>query len=396
MNEIHELVEAFDVAKARSERCALATVVSVEGSAYRRPGAKMLVSETGASTGTISAGCLESDVIEQAKGLIRADRSKLIEYNTASTSEELAWGLGLGCGGIVRVLIEPMGDSSRYIEVLRRSLNVQSDAVPAIVATVYRSALSGLVSSPASLDVGSRLLIDEKGRVSKDKLNNRAAAILEPEVRSLIAGELPCTAGIEVHGLAAELFIEALLPPVSLVVFGAGPDALPVIELACELGWRTEVVDIQARPASLSRFAVADRVTLARPEDLRALVGITPRTITLLMSHNYSHDLEMLGFLLSSPARYIGVMGPRQRTERMLEELGASQATADRLHAPVGLDIGANGPREIALSIIAEMRAVLGGRGGGMLRERQGAIHDNPGDGESGTLAKRVMSVVAA
>jgi xanthine/CO dehydrogenase XdhC/CoxF family maturation factor len=228
-------------------------------------------------------------------------------------------------------------------------------------------------------------------------LSDLTAAILQAEVLSLIAGGLPCTTGIEVDGVAAGVFIEALLPPVSLVVFGAGPDVLPVVKLARELGWRTLVVDPQARPATRSRFAVADRVTLAPAEDVGAQVSITPRTLTLVMSHNYSHDLEILGFLLSSPARYIGVMGPRQRTERMLEDLGASRATADRLHAPAGLDIGANGPREIAVSIVGEMRAVVDGRRGGMLRECRGAIHGNPGEGESVTSGEeRALSVVAA
>jgi xanthine/CO dehydrogenase XdhC/CoxF family maturation factor len=396
MNEVQELVEAFDTAKGRGEGCALATIVSVEGSSYRRPGARMLVSETGASTGTISAGCLESDVIEHAKAVIRLDRPKLIEYDTASTREEAAWGLGLGCGGTMRVLVEPLACGSRYFEALRRSLEAQADAVPAVVATVYHSARSGLAPSPATLAIGARLFIDEEGRVSTDKLSDRMTAILHARIRSLLAGGLPCTTGIEVDGAAAELFIEALLPPVSLVVFGAGPDALPVIEVARELGWRTEVVDPQARPATRSRFAVADRVTLVPAEDVGAKVSITPRTLTLVMSHNYSHDLEMLRFLLRTPARYIGVMGPRQRTERMLEELGASQATADRLYYPAGLDIGANGPREIALSIVAEMRAVLDGRCGGMLRERRGAIHDNTGEGEFATSGERVLSGVAA
>jgi xanthine/CO dehydrogenase XdhC/CoxF family maturation factor len=133
-------------------------------------------------------------------------------------------------------------------------------------------------------------------------------------------------------------------------------------------------VDPQARPASRARFAVADRVTLSRPDDIAGSVSITSRTLALLMSHNYGHDLALLGFLLRSPARYIGVMGPRSRTERMLSELAAFAdldlvaADRERLHAPVGLDIGADGPLQIALSIVAEMRAVLDGRPGGMLR----------------------------
>jgi len=397
MNDVQEVVEAFDAANGRGERCALATLVSVEGSSYRRPGARMLVNETGYAIGTISAGCLESDVVEHARHVIQTGHSKLLEYNTASTGEEMAWGLGLGCGGTVRVLVEPLAFSSPYIEALRRSLAVQANAAPAVVATVYHRAPSGVVSLPASVAIGSRFFIGEEGRVSHDQLNGRMAAILEAKMRSLIPGGLPCTTGIEVDGAAAEVFIEALLPPVSLVVFGAGPDALPVVELARELGWRTEVVDPQARPATRSRFALADKVTLSRPEDVSAQVSITSRTITLLMSHNYSHDREMLGFLLSSPARYIGVMGPGRRTERMLGELGAGRAAADRLHAPAGLDIGANGPREIALSIIAEMRAVLDGRCGGMLRECRGAIHGNPGEGESVISGgERVLSVVAA
>jgi xanthine dehydrogenase accessory factor len=397
MNEVQEIVDAFDAAKLKGERCALATLVSVDGSSYRRPGARMLVAETVASTGTISAGCLEGDVIEHARGVIRTGKAKLVEYDTASTGEEMAWGLGLGCAGAVRVLVEPLPVSSPYMEALKRSLAVQADAVPTVIATVYHCAPSGLAPSAISLAVGSRLFIGEEGCVSHEKISSTAAAVLETEVRSLVVDGLPCTTGIELDGVAAGIFIEALHPPVSLIVFGAGPDALPVVELARELGWRTEVVDLQARPVTRTRFEVADRVTLARPEDVSAQVRITPRTMTLLMSHNYSHDRAMLDFLLSSRARYIGVMGPRQRTERMLEDLGASRAAADRLHAPAGLDIGADGPRQIAVSIIAEIGAVLDGRPGGMLRERRGAIHGNPGEGESGISGEeRGLSIVAA
>lgn len=368
MNEVRALIEAFDAANVRGERCALATVVSVEGSSYRRPGARMLVCEAGTSMGTISAGCLESDVLEHAQLVIRTGAAKLVEYNTASTSDEMAWGLGLGCNGIVRVLVEPLASSSLYIQALRRSCETSVS-----VATVY---------APTT---GGRLFIDEEGDVRHENLSDEMAARLASEVRALARGgrgETPST--------ACKVFFETLLPPVPLVIFGAGQDALPVVELARALGWQTEVVDPQARPASRSRFAIADRVTLSHPEDVGAHVSITPRTMTLLMSHNYSHDLEMLRFLLASPACYIGVMGPRKRTERMLRELAATEAM-ERLHSPVGLDIGANSPAEIALSIVAEMRAVLDGRYGGMLRERRGSIHGNPVDGE-----ERILSVVAA
>jgi xanthine dehydrogenase accessory factor len=390
MNEVRALVEAFDGAKQRGERCALATVVSVEGSSYRRPGARMLVCEGGASTGTISAGCLEGDVIEHAKRVIRAGKAVLVEYNTASTSDEMAWGLGLGCNGIVRVLVEPLAFGSLYVDALRRSCEAQDDDAPVSVATVYQHTPSESATAEGRIEIGARLFINDEGEVSREKLNDRVAVMLESEVRTLFrGGETTGTCVCNVDGGSVQVFVETLLPPVSLVVFGAGQDVLPVVELARQLGWQTEVVDPQARPVSRSRFAMADSVTLARPEEVAAQVGITPRTLTLLMSHNYSHDLELLRFLLASPARYIGVMGPRKRTERMLSELAAMEDTFQleeaglaRLHSPAGLDIGANAPAEIALSIIAEMRAVLDGRRGGMLRERRGSIHSGLSDGE--------------
>jgi xanthine dehydrogenase accessory factor len=403
MNEVRALIEAFDEANKREARCALATVVSVEGSSYRRPGARMLVCEGGKSTGTISAGCLESDVIEHAKRVIKAEEAVLVEYNTASTSDEMAWGLGLGCNGIVRVLVEPLSPGSLYIETLRRSC--EANAAPVLVATLYQHTPSESARDAARIETGARLFINENGDISREKLNERAAAALESEVRVLsLRGETSGAHIYDVYGGAVKVFVETLLPPVPLIVFGAGHDALPVVELARSLGWQTEVVDPQARPASLSRFAMADRVTLSRPEDVATQVCVTPRALTLLMTHNYSHDLELLRFLLASPARYIGVMGPRKRTERMLNELASGEDTSrldeadmTRLHSPAGLDIGANSPAEIALSIIAEMRAVLDGRRGRMLRERRGSIHGSTADGERVHLTEaEVMPVAVA
>jgi xanthine/CO dehydrogenase XdhC/CoxF family maturation factor len=363
----------------------------------------MLVCEGGASTGTISAGCLEGDVIEHAKRVIKAGSVKLVEYDTASTSDEMAWGLGLGCNGVVRVLVEPLAPSSLYIEALRRSCEAHDDAAPVSVATVYQHTPSESATAEGRVETGARLFINHEGGVSREKLSDRVAVMLESEARELSrGGETSGTRVYDVDGGSVKVFVETLLPPVPLVVFGAGHDALPVVELARQLGWQTEVVDPQARPATRSRFAVADRVTLARPEEVASRVSITPRTLTLLMSHNYSHDLALLRFLLSSPARYIGVMGPRKRTERMLSELAAGEdmsrleeAGLARLHSPAGLDIGANAPAEIALSIVAEMRAVLDGRRGGMLRERRGSIHSSQDDGERVPLAEEQALQVA-
>jgi xanthine/CO dehydrogenase XdhC/CoxF family maturation factor len=361
----------------------------------------MLVCEVGTSTGTISAGCLEANVMEHAKRVIKANEARLIEYNTASTSDEMAWGLGLGCNGIVRVLVEPLAPNSLYIEALRYSCD--ASAAPVLVATVYQHTPSETYA--ARIKTGARLFIDEDGNVRADKLSGPLAALIESEVRALWYEEVTNGAhALDVDGGTVTIFIETLMSPVPLVIFGAGHDALPVVELARGMGWQTEVVDPQARPASLSRFVIADRVILARPEEVAAQVCVTPRTLTLLMSHNYSHDLALLRFLLDSPARYIGVMGPRKRTERMLSELklgeGAyclDEADLARLYSPAGLDIGANAPAEIALSIVAEMRAVLEGRRGGMLREGRGSIHSSSTThGERLPLAKELAIPAAA
>ncbi len=389
MNEVRAIIEAFDEANVRGERCALATVVSVEGSSYRLPGARMLVCESGVSTGSISAGCLESDVIEHAKRVIKTNLTKLVEYDTTSTSDEIVWGLGLGCNGIVRVLVEPVTPQSSYVAALRRSIALQADVAPIVVATVFHHSSSSSAPTSSQIEIGSRLIIDENGEASGDLSCSEPGLAIASDMRAAVSEDASRVHVYERDGGTTKVFIETLTPPVQLVVFGAGHDAQPIIELARGLGWQTEVVDPQARPASRGRFAQADRVTLARPETVSEQVRVTPRTLALLMSHNYAHDQALLKFLLASPARYIGVMGPRKRTEQMLNELAEidssyrlKESDSSRLYAPAGLDLGANTPAEIALSIVAEMRAVLADRRGGMLRARNGSIHSRINDGE--------------
>jgi len=355
----------------------------------------MLVCEAGTSTGAISAGCLESDVIEHAKHVIRTGVSKIVEYNTVTTSDEMAWGLGLGCNGIVHVLVEPLPRDSLYVAALRRSC--ESNAAPVLVATVYRHA--------ARIETGARMLIDENGNVRSENMSGPVAAVLESQMRALSNVEMNCGARtLDMDGGAATVFMETLMPPVPIVIFGAGHDALPIVELARGLGWETTVVDQQARDNSFARFPTADHVILSRPEEVVAKVAITPRTLTLLMTHNYSHDVALLRFLLRSTAPYIGVMGPRARTERMLSELTANeemfllqQADLSRLYSPAGLDIGANSSADVAMSIVAEMRAVLEGRVGGMLRERRGSIHrSNAYEERSLVTEQRALAIAAA
>lgn len=378
MDETRAIIEAFDAAKAGDERCALATVVSVEGSAYRRPGARMLVRESDASTGTISAGCLERDVAEHARGVIESNQSKLVEYDTTSTSDEMAWGLGLGCNGTVRVLVEPLTAQSIYIAALRRTLTTGSNVV--IVATVFRNSPSRAAMQAL---IGSRLCFSEDEEILCDISNGELAAMIERDARAAAREEMSGGRVYETASGTIEVFIETITPSVSLIIFGAGHDALPIVEMARGLGWHTEIIDLHARPITCERFANAGRVTLARPESIAEQVKITSRSLTIVMTHDYAYDRETLKHLLASPAQYIGVMGPKKRLARMLEELAESDSNFKleetdraRLYAPVGLDIGASTPPEIALSVIAEMRAAVAGREGGHLRRRHAPIHD--------------------
>jgi len=341
----------------------------------------MLVTKSGASTGTISAGCLESDVIEHAQQVIKTNVAKLVEYDTTSTNEEIVWGLGLGCNGIVCVLVEPLASQSSYLAALRRTLAAETNLASHVVATVFHH--SSARSTTAQVEIGSRLILNEDGETASDILSGEFAAMIERDARAALCEEKSGVRIYEQGGDTTKVFIETITPPVPLIVFGAGHDALPIIELARGLGWHTEVVDPQARAITRDRFAQADKVTLARPEIISDQSEITPRTLALVMTHDYAQDQALLKFLLQSSARYIGVMGPRKRTERMLIELGESDSSfrlqasdRSRLYAPVGLDIGANTPMEIALSIIAEMRAIVARREGGHLCRRHAPIHD--------------------
>jgi xanthine/CO dehydrogenase XdhC/CoxF family maturation factor len=400
MNELRAIVEAFDAATARGERCALATVVSVDGSSYRRPGARMLIGEGGGSTGTISAGCLEADVIEHAQRVIETASPQLLEYDTTSANEDIVWGLGLGCTGVVRVLVEPVDDDSIPIEALRRASGPGSRSAPIPLATVYRRDGAGWRGG-ADVQI-AHLTIAPDHTAVHDGMSPAVAAALGPFLQVLTASLVASSSRVhDVDGTIVTTFVERLLPPVRLVVFGAGQDAVPVVDSAHALGWQVEVVDPRCRSASLDRFANA-AVRLTRPEDFPA-VEIDAQTAALIMSHDYAQDLAALARLVGSAAPYIGVMGPRKRTVQMLGDLAARGHVSDadetlaRLHAPAGLDIGANGPAEIALSIIAEARAVLAGRHGGMLRERAGAIHAPAAHGSGrSTAAERSFQAAAA
>ena len=354
MRDIDQIREALTVAHARGESLVLATVMSVEGSVYRGAGARMVVRADGQTVGAVSGGCLEADVVARAPDVRIAGLPELVRYDTRA-SDDVVLGLGMGCQGIIDLLLEPLGGAtleramSMYDRIARRR-------DPVTLLTVIRS--------EPGLPIGSRLLVDERG------------AGIEGEVALLGRDEGVCR--------------EEIAPAVSIVVCGGGTDAIPLARLAKVMGWHVTVIDHRAAFATTQRFPGVDAIVCANLLDddaaLSARVQLDQRTMAVVMAHSASHDRAYLRAMVSAGASYIGVLGPRRRT---LELLGASITTDDaelppNVHSPVGLDLGAETPDEIALAIVAEIAAVSTGRSGGMLRQRRGPIHE-----------RRAMPVVA-
>ncbi|HET6976467.1 MAG TPA: XdhC family protein [Pyrinomonadaceae bacterium] len=369
MNEAQLIVEAFRRLEP-GQRAALATVVSVEGSSYRRPGARMLISDNGETTGILSAGCFEQDVCERAAKVMKNGEPVLVEYDT-NNDDDIVWGLGLGCKGVVQVLIEP-ATNERIASLMQLLAECSESSTAGAVATVFR------VAGDIDMTIGTSALLFPDGSVDGQFVSSSIFNDLSEAIK-VASSDIK---RYEVDGGFVDVFLEVVQPRVRLVVFGAGFDVLPIVDLAGTLGWHTTVVDTRARASSLDRFRKADAVLLCRPEDVTSQVSLLERTIVVLMTHNYLHDLEVLRQVLPLPLRYLGCLGPRRRTEQLVMELAAEEtlnvdAALRRLHAPIGLDIGAETPEEIALSIVSEIKAVMSARTGTKLSDREGSIHES-------------------
>jgi len=373
MTETQAIIDAYKRASLQNQRGALATVVRVEGSAYRRPGVRMFITETGETTGFLSGGCLERDVSERAAKVIRTGEPAVVTYDTTS-DEDIVFGLGLGCHGIVQVLIEPT-DHFRLQGLIELLAECSESARSGAVATViYREG--------TEVSLGSRAQLYPDDSLESDLFLSEMflGPILVDDMRMALQSGVSTVQHYDVDEGSIVVFLEVIEPAVRLVIFGAGDDALHVVALARELGWHTTVVDTRARPKKIEVFAGVDLMMLCRPEEVSERISLTERTAVVLMTHNYLQDLELLKTLLSSELSYVGCLGPKRRAESLISEMAdgdenLAAAYASQLHAPVGLDIGAETPVEIALSIVAEIKAVLTSREGGRLRNRIGAIH---------------------
>ena len=367
MKEIIDIVTAYDEAARSGKKTALATVVVVEGSAYRRAGARMLITEDGQLTGAISGGCLEGDALRKARMVILQQEPLLVTYDTMD-DDDAKLGVGLGCNGIIHILIEPINDGqTNPITLLKAAISSRGYAV---LVTVF-SVEDRKAPQPGSclcLANGETLLNGLETLPYKNELLEDAKNALDNQCSSVTAYE----------GYTA--FIECVKPLISLVVIGAGNDAIPLTKIASVLGWNITVADGRPNFALVERFPSANKIIVAKPDQVLNNLEINEWTAFVLMTHNYNYEIALLKEILPLHASYIGILGPRKKLDRMLEELEANGATItprnlETIHGPVGLDIGSETAEEIALSIIAEIKAVFSARNGNSLKYKTTVIH---------------------
>jgi xanthine dehydrogenase accessory factor len=365
MSGLNDLLQAIDTAAHHGEESILATVVKVEGSAYRRPGARMLIPIHGRTVGTVSGGCLEHDLAKKAWWLTDSGEPVVRRYSTGATEDEddeqSALTFGLGCNGTVFVMLERLRAKSPApaIELLRR---VRDSQQPAAMATVIAS------SRDASARVGDRLLSDTEGSVRNLQLDEA----IRRDLHKTLAQKKSSTRLYSNARGEVEVFFEYIAPPPRLVIIGAGHDAQPLVRMAKLLDWHVSVVDSRSHFARAERFPQADAVVLASLDNPFDLAPLIDGAFVAVMTHSYRQDRHWLGLALQATPAYLGQLGPKERTERLLAEIGPGHCA---LHYPMGLDLGGDAPQSVALAILAEMTAVMNQRQGGMLRHRGKPIH---------------------
>jgi xanthine dehydrogenase accessory factor len=370
MKELKDIIHAYGDAEKGGKRSALATVVHLDGSAYRRPGARMLFTEDGKLTGAISGGCLEGDALRKAQLVMVHRKPMLVTYDTTD-DDDAKLGVGLGCNGIISILIEPVNaeDENNPIALLKTVLaKRQSAALVTLFSLKQKTSQAGTCMVITEAGVIKNTL---PGGILQQSLLTEAMMVLKTGISVIKTYQ-------EENPLSA--FIEIINPAVSLVIFGAGNDAIPLVEMANLLGWETIVVDGRPNYATVQRFPIADRILIVKAEAAITQLNFDKRTVAVLMSHNYNYDMAALRALIPLKPEYIGALGPKKKMKRMLDELKEEgiqlkDESSANVYGPTGLDIGAETSEEIALSIISEIKAVLSKRNGCSLRDKDETIH---------------------
>lgn len=365
MKEFSSIVKEYSKIDFTQRKAALATVVKVRGSSYRSPGARMLITDDGKWVGSISGGCLEGDALRKARQVMSSNRPVTVTYDTREESNQNL-GIGLGCNGVIDVLIEPINQSSvsNPVDAFK---NIISANEPVAIATVF--------ASSDESQVGRKIMLPSS--VEPSDMIERA---VQHDLEMLFETKRSEAKTYHTGEITFDAFIELIQPTVSLIIFGGGFDARPVSQLAKSLGWEVTVTDECVAHIAPIFFPTADNLSLCHRQFIDRDFSITAYTACVLMSHNYEYDRDVLKKLLRTETPYIGILGPRKRFDKMINEFAKENIllNADdhhRVHSPIGLDIGAEAPDEIAVSIIAEIQSKFANRSGGFLKYRSGPIH---------------------
>ncbi|MGD8930625.1 MAG: XdhC family protein [Lysobacterales bacterium] len=335
------------------EALVLAVVIATEGSTYRKPGAMMLISRDGAFEGLISGGCLESDLLHHADQVFRSGEPSRVTYDM-SADEELVWNLGLGCDGVIHLLLVRLDrhDGFGFLERLDRCFAARRAVLLALVTRSSGSVPTGAVglreaSGPTVGDPALQAALQDAAEDWPEWRFRRIALADDDGVVEVLLVHVP--------------------PRTRVVVCGAGPDAVPVVRALTELDWEVKVVDHRPAYAKASRFAAGCTVVQSRPEQLAAMADLDDVDAVVIMSHHLENDAAYLRQTVAAEIPYIGVLGPSARRRRLCD---MADCEISRVFGPVGLDIGAELPAAIALSLVAEIHAVLNGRDGRSLTAR--------------------------
>jgi xanthine/CO dehydrogenase XdhC/CoxF family maturation factor len=355
--ETSRILQMLERLSEQGRSAAVATVVHIDGSAYRRAGAKMLIADDGMMSGSVSGGCLEADVREVAFAVIGHGIPQMLHYETG-LEDEMPFGLGLGCDGAVDIFVQ-RATAPEFLEISRRIMVLLKGDEAFALSTIVRGT-EGL---------GRSVLVGAHGRPFGSTGDSKLDGLIAAR-----AGELHRTPTSQLDDLEGrQVFTEVQVPPPSLVILGAGDDTRALVTAAADVGFRVTVVD--HRPAYLARgrYPATTHLVEARPGADISRLRIGPRSYAIVKTHSLEHDREWIRHLLATDTPYIGVLGSRERIQAMLRELDADDD--DRIFGPVGLDLGADGAEQIAVSVVAELLAVLSGREPGHLREKEGFIH---------------------
>lgn len=366
MKEIKSILQLYNSFKNSDEKCAIAQVVRVEESSYRREGARMLVFESGVFEGGISGGCLEGDALQRSQIAILKQEPSIITYDTSKENEI---GVGLGCNGVIDVLISPISEDSSTLKMLQKCVSNRGEHIIATV-TALNSDLDGI-------PLGKSFYYDKETAALEDCKNDDLRIFLQDKIQEVIEKKKSKTYHFEKEEVKASVFIELIPPQFHLAIYGDNYDVYPMLEMAKLMDWDVSLVgNIQKlkkeKLQSVKNIYLKDG--LERPT-------IDHRTAIILMAHDYKTDYANLQQLIKSPAPYIASLGPRKRFDKMISEfksngIAFSTEEMERIYAPCGLEIGANTPEEIAMSLFSEILSVLSGNKGGMLREKIGPIHE--------------------